>query len=72
MSDEKKHAKLILIRSADNFWANSLEPDQARQNVGPDLYPNSLTLKVYLKIFFKKVDFEKKIQLSQTKKSMQN
>ena len=25
-------------------FANSLDPDQARQNVGPDLDPNSLTL----------------------------
>ena len=25
-------------------YANSLEPDQARQNVGPDLDPNCLTL----------------------------
>ena len=24
--------------------ANSLEPDQARQNIGPDLDPNCLTL----------------------------
>ena len=25
-------------------YANSLDPDQARQNVGPDLDPNCLTL----------------------------
>ena len=25
-------------------FANSLDPDQARQNVGPDLDPNPLTL----------------------------
>ena len=25
-------------------FANSLDPDQARQNVGPDRYPNCLTL----------------------------
>ena len=25
--------------SADNLKANSLDPDQARQNVGPDLDP---------------------------------
>ena len=25
-------------------FANSLKPDQDRQNVGPDLEPNSLTL----------------------------
>ena len=27
-------------------FANSLDPDQARQNVGPDLDPNFLTLMV--------------------------
>ena len=32
-----------LLSSADKF-ANSLDPDQARQNVGPDLDPNCLTL----------------------------
>ena len=26
---------------------NSLDPDQARQNVGPDLDPNVLTLRLY-------------------------
>ena len=26
------------------IFANSLDPDQARQNVGPDLDPNCLTL----------------------------
>ena len=28
-------------------FANSLNPDQARQNVGPDLDPNCLTLRWY-------------------------
>ena len=32
-------------------FANSLDPDQDRQNVGPDLDSNRLTLKVFL-IFF--------------------
>ena len=35
-------------------FTNSLDPDQARQNVGPDLDPNCLTLKDFLK----GVDFE--------------
>ena len=41
-------------------FANSLEPDQARQYVWPDLDPNCLILMVFLKEFYKKVDFEKK------------
>ena len=33
------------VSSADTvIFANSLDPDQARQNVGPDLNPNCLTL----------------------------
>ena len=43
-------------------FANSLDPDQARQNVRPDLDPNCLTLKVVLKEFFEKDDFEKNLQ----------
>ena len=42
------------------IFANSLDSDQARQNVGPDLDPNCLTLMVFLKEFFEKDDFEKK------------
>ena len=37
-------------------FANSLEPDQARQNIGLDLDQNCLTLK----LFFEYGDFEKK------------
>ena len=33
---------LCLLTTVCNF-ANSLDPDQARQNVGPDLGPNCLT-----------------------------
>ena len=39
-------------------YANSLDPDQARQNVGPDLDPICLTLRWYswkkLELFFYK------------------
>ena len=35
-------------------FANSLDPDQARQNIGPDLDLNCLTLMVFLKEFFEK------------------
>ena len=42
-------------------FANSLDPDQARQSVGPDLDPNCLTLWWYSwKNFFEKDYFEKK------------
>ena len=37
------HASGDLCRLLITF-ANSLDPDQARQNVGPDLDPNCLTL----------------------------
>ena len=41
--------------------ANSLDPDQAKQNVGPDLGPNCLTLTLMVLVkFFSKVNFEKK------------
>ena len=51
-------------------FANSLDPDQARQNVGPDLDPKLFdTLMVFPKEFFKKVDFEKN---QQTTKNMQH
>ena len=42
------------------IFSNSLDPDQDRQNVGPDLDPNCLTLIAFLKEFFEKVRFEKK------------
>ena len=40
-------------------FANSLNPDQAGQNIGSELNPNYLTLMVFLKELFEKVDFEK-------------
>ena len=50
--------------------ANRLDPDQDRQNVGPDLDPNSLTLIVFLEEFFKKVDFEKSQQTTKNHKKI--
>ena len=41
--------------------ANSLDPDQAQQNVGPDLDPDCLTLWKYSRReFFEKVNVGKK------------
>ena len=36
------------------IFASSLCPDQSRQNVGPDLDPNCLTLTIFLKVDFEK------------------
>ena len=47
-----------ILSSADNL-CNSLEPDQARQDVRPDLDPNCLTLIVFLKELFEKLFFKK-------------
>ena len=47
--------------SADNF-ANSLDPDQTRQNVGPDLDLNCLTLMVFMKKLMKKKNKQEKCQ----------
>ena len=42
-------------------FANNLDPDHDRYNVGPDLDPNFFnTLIAFLKDFFEKVDFESK------------
>ena len=44
--DPNRDGKLtpcLLVSSADNL-CKQLDPDQARQNVGPDLDPNCLTL----------------------------
>ena len=43
------------------IFANSLDPDQAQQNIGPDLDPNSLTLWWYSwETFLNKVNLKKK------------
>ena len=31
------------------IFANNLDPDQARQDVGPEVYPSCLTLMIFLK-----------------------
>ena len=54
-------------------FANSLDPDQARQNVWPNLVRICLTLRsgmVLLKEFFEKIDFEKKNQQTTKKHEM--
>ena len=40
-------------------FANSLDPDQAQQNVGPEWIQTDNAM-VFLKEFFEKVNFEKK------------
>ena len=40
-----------------------MDPDQARQNVGPDLDPSCLTLTVFLKQFFKNIEQTTKIHI---------
>ena len=52
----------LLVTSAVNcFLTNSLDPDQARQNVGPDQDPNCLTLMVFLKEFW--IDWKSEIDI---------
>ena len=60
----------LLLTSADTI-SNSLDPDQARQSVGPDPDPNCLTLMVFLKECFKKVNFEEE-KTRRLQKSVQN
>ena len=46
-------------------YANSLNPDQARQNVGPDLDPSRMlfdTLMLIVKEYFEKSNIEKCLQ----------
>ena len=51
--DKINHALILYLPvSSARTSANSLYPDQAQQNVGPDLDPNCLTLMVFLKEFF--------------------
>ena len=49
--------KLVCLCSLLIMFPSSLDPDQVRQNVGPDLDPNCLT--------FGKVHFEKNQQMIQ-------
>ena len=49
------------------IFANSLDPDQARHSVGPELVLSFLTLMLFLEEYFEKVNVEKYLQT--TKKS---
>ena len=65
-----KNSKKKKVSSAETF-ANSLDPDQAQQNVGLDLFPNCLTLYlVFLKEFLEKVDFEKSQQTTKHREKL--
>ena len=64
LSEKKKKICLLLFNSfpaSGNFchllitFANSLDPDQAKQNVWPDLDPLFDTLMIFLKEFFSKL-----------------
>ena len=59
-------------RSANIIFANNLEPDQDRQNVGPDLDPNCLTLSgsVPERVSLKKLILKKSV--AEDNKSMKN
>ena len=66
MPHENTNGYVLTLRASDHFChllvtiANSLDPDQARQDVGPGLDPNCFTLMVLSKdLFLKNVDFEK-------------
>ena len=47
----------LLVSSADKLLANNLDPDQARQHVGPDQDPNYFTLMLFLGKFIEKNKF---------------
>ena len=55
----------FLARGADNLYENSLDPDQDRQNVGPDLDLNCLTLKVFPEKLILKMTTAKAWKISQ-------
>ena len=70
LTDINSHFCLpVSLRAVDTF-TNSFGPDQARQNVGPDLNKNCLTVIIFLDNFFENVNFENKTQ--KTTKSMHN
>ena len=50
------------------IFANSLDPDQDRQTVGPDLDPNHLTLIVFLQDILEIVNFERSADNNKTLK----
>ena len=48
------HINSLPTRSSADNLCKQLDPDQAEQNVGPDLDPNCLTLMVFVKDFYVK------------------
>ena len=66
--NEKGKLFTYYCRLLINF-ANSYGADQARQNVGPDLDPNYLTLRVYIYSWknFEKLILKKSAELEKTK-----
>ena len=56
-----------MVRLLINF-ANTLDPDQARHIVGPDLGPNCFTQMSFLKEFFENVNF---VKISRQQKACQ-
>ena len=80
---EKKKKKVVILTEQFNSFpacgdfcrllitfANSLDPDQAWQNVGPDLDPNCLTLWLYCwKIFLKKLILKRNPHATKTCKT---
>ena len=65
------HLLVVTCRLLITFL-NSLDPDQARLIFGPDLDPNHLTLIVFLKEFFEKLNFLKSQQMTKTWKITQH
>ena len=63
---------LLAATFADIIFANNLEPDQDRQNIGPDLDPNCLTLSgsVPERVSLKKLILKKSV--AEDNKSMKN
>ena len=52
--------------------ANSLDPDQARRIIAPDLGPNSDIQMVFQKEFFQNVNFEKNQQKTKKRETLPN
>ena len=50
-------------------FVNSLDPDQARRFVGPDLDPNCLTLIAFLKDFLEKLILKKSSDDNKSKRN---
>ena len=47
------HVGNFVYSLSTSVFANSLDPDQVRKNIGPDLDPNCFTLMLFLNFFRK-------------------